>query len=152
MTMMQRPPRLLLIEDSPARIEQFRQWVPESMVLVTVTSAGRAIGILLRRDPFDYAGIMLDHDLQQQIANPGELALSGTDVVNTLVTRISYEIPVLLHSISPAGVASMHRKLEAASFDVTAIPMTQLVHAQFKLWLSDVLELWNIREEIAREK
>ncbi|WP_292977744.1 hypothetical protein, partial [Nitrosomonas sp.] len=60
--MMQRPPRLLLIEDSPARIEQFRQWVPESMVLVTVTSAGRAIGILQRSDPFDYAGIMLDHD------------------------------------------------------------------------------------------
>ncbi|SFU62643.1 hypothetical protein SAMN05216339_105144 [Nitrosomonas eutropha] len=91
---------------------------------------------------------MLDHDLQQQVVNPGELSLSGTDVVNTLVTRISYEIPVLLHSISPVGVASMCRKLEAASFDVTVIPMTNLVHEQFKLWLSDVLELWDIHEEI----
>ena len=119
MNILQRIPHLLLIEDSHARIEQFRQWVPENMVLVTAASAGRAIGILQRSDPFDYAGIMLDHDLQQQVVNPGELSLSGTDVVNTFVTRISYEIPVLLHSISPVGVASMCRKLEAASFDVT---------------------------------
>ena len=28
--------------------------------------------------------------------------------------------------------------------------MTNLVHEQFKLWLSDVLELWDIREEIER--
>ncbi|MEQ1778970.1 MAG: hypothetical protein ABL863_10560 [Nitrosomonas sp.] len=39
-------PRLLLIEDSDARINQFREWLPEGVVLVVAASAGRAIGTL----------------------------------------------------------------------------------------------------------
>jgi len=36
--------RLLLIEDNGARISQFREWLPENVVLVVAASAGRAIG------------------------------------------------------------------------------------------------------------
>lgn len=140
-------PRLLLIEDNDARINQFREWLPENMVLVVAASAGRAIGTLQHSDPYDYAGILLDHDLDQQVVNADELLFTGSNVVGTLIAKISNEIPVLVHSINFNGASNMRRKLEKSGFEVTTCPMTRLTREQFSVWLKDVLELWECRQE-----
>ena len=64
--------RLLLIEDDSERIEQFRAWLPEDARLVVAMSAGRAIGTLQRDGRGVYAGVMLDHDLQQHAATDAD--------------------------------------------------------------------------------
>jgi len=138
----ERIPRLLLIEDSNARINQFREWLPESVVLVVTASAGRAIGTLQHSSPYDYAGILLDHDLDLQVVNADEVLFSGSNVVDTLIAKISNEIPVLVHSINFNGASNMRRKLEGAGFEVTVCPMSRLTREQFTAWLQEVLELW----------
>ena len=135
-------PRILLIEDSDARIAQFREWLPDSVVLVIAASAGRAIGTLQHSAPRDYAGILLDHDLVQQVVSEAELSFSGSDVVNTLTAKISCEVPVLVHSVNPSGASYMYRRLKSSGFDVTLSPMTNLTQERFGVWLKNVLELW----------
>lgn len=60
--------RLLLIEDNNDRVELFQSWLPEEFRLVHAGSAGRALGVL-QRDRNAYAGLLLDHDLQEQVAS-----------------------------------------------------------------------------------
>lgn len=147
MIMIKPVPRLLLIEDSNARINQFREWLPEGVVLVVAASAGRAIGTLQHSNPYDYAGILLDHDLEQQVVNPAEVYFNGSNVTDTLVAKINSEVPVLVHSINPMGARNMRRKLEGAGFDVTISPMINLTYARFNTWLLNALELWEIMQE-----
>ncbi|MGZ0020553.1 cyclic-phosphate processing receiver domain-containing protein [Nitrosomonas sp. wSCUT-2] len=147
MSMIKPIPRLLLIEDSNARIQQFRDWLPEGVVLIVTASAGRAIGTLQHSLPYDFAGIMLDHDLDQQVINETEKLFSGTNVVDSLIKKIDKEIPVLIHSINAVGAARMQRKLCGAGFDVTINPMTNLTNERFEAWLDNVLELWEYRQE-----
>ena len=142
-------PRLLLIEDSDARINQFREWLPKGVVLVVAASAGRAIGTLQHSNPYDYAGILLDHDLEQQVVNPAEVYFNGSNVADTLVAKISNEVPVLVHSINPSGAWNMRRKLEGAGFEVTISPMTNLTYERFNTWLLNALELWKFMQEDA---
>lgn len=140
-------PRLLLIEDSDARIDRFRGWLPEGVVLVVAASAGRAIGTLQHSNPYDYAGILLDYDLHQQVVSPSEMLFSGSNVVDTLISKISNEVPVLVHSVNPTGAYNMRRKLKGAGFDVTAAPMTNMTYERFHTWLLDALELWKLMQE-----
>ncbi len=58
--------RLLIIEDDSDRIQLFQSWVPERVLTVVATSAGRALGILERDPGHVYGGILLDHDLEKQ--------------------------------------------------------------------------------------
>lgn len=95
-------------------------------MLVASASAGRAIGILERSEPDDFAGILLDHDLHQQTVNPSEALFTGSDVANVLARKISNEIPMLVHSINPAGAWDMQRKPGSAGFDVSLYPMPML--------------------------
>ncbi len=139
-------PRLLLIEDSDARINQFRAWLPEGVALIVAASAGRAIGTLQHSLPFDFAGIMLDHDLDQQVVNETEKLFSGSNVVDSLIKKINREVPVLIHSINALGAARMQRKLNGAGFDVTIAPMTIMTQPLFESWLQNVLELWEYRQ------
>jgi CheY-like chemotaxis protein len=104
-------PRLLLIEDSDDRIDRFCKWLPEGVVLVVAVSAGRAIGTLQHSRPDDYAGILLDHDLHQQVMHEVEALFSGSNVVDRLIAKISSDVPVLVHSINPGGASNMRRKL-----------------------------------------
>ena len=69
--------RLLLIEDSDERLELFQRWIPPGFRLVSVRSAGRALRVLEVDAGRVYAGILLDHDLDQSVALASELRLSG---------------------------------------------------------------------------
>ena len=123
--------RLLLIEDNKQRIEKFRRWLPQNTTLVTATSGGQALGLLKRVERGEYAGIMLDHDLREQIKIAGEFALSGSDMVDIIIQSFKREIAVLVHSQNPGGARSMSERLDQAGFWVTQIPMHLLSSSDF---------------------
>jgi len=137
--------RILLIEDDDSRVIKIREWLPENVRLIHAGSAGRAIGIL-QRDRNTYAGIMLDHDLQGQIATDMDFFLSGTNVVKTIIANVTPSTPVLVHSMNPSDAPKMVTALTKSGFSVTRIPMRVLTEEGFKEWLDEVRETWADRE------
>jgi CheY-like chemotaxis protein len=132
--------RILIIEDDNERVKIFRSWLPEDIRLVHAGSAGRALGIL-ERDRNAYAGIMLDHDLRDQIVTREDFLLSGSDVVSKIVAWVR-PVPVLVHSMNPADAPQMVKRLEKARFSVTRIPMAELTEEQFAVWIEEVRDGW----------
>lgn len=139
--------RLLLVEDSPERIEIFRSWLPEGVSMTVASSAGKVMGILKRDRGKVYGGIMLDHDLGQGVLTLQDKSLSGTNLVNIISDCISPDIPILVHSINPEGRALMTSRLDAAGFDVTVIPMEHMTKEAFKGWLREAFDLWEDSNE-----
>jgi len=137
--------RILLIEDDDSRVLIFREWLPEDVRLIHAGSAGRAIGIL-QRDRNTYAGIMLDHDLQGQIATDMDFFLSGTNVVKTIIANVPPNTPVLVHSMNPSDAPKMVTALTKSGFSVTRLPMRVLTEQSFIKWLEEVRETWADRE------
>jgi|GEM_PF-907452 len=143
--------RLLIVEDNADRIERFRSWLPADAHPVFATGAGRALGILRRcgRDPrdrrrrsLDYAGLLLDHDLVEQVAAEGEEGFSGSHVTAAVIERISVEVPILIHSMNLTRARAMQSRLEQAGFWVTRIPMSALNQDRLLAWLDEVRENW----------
>lgn len=137
--------RILLIEDDNGRVRQIKEWLPEDVRLVHAGSAGRAIGIL-QRDKDAYAGIMLDHDLQGQVATDMDFFLSGMNVVKSIIANVPNDTPVLVHSMNPEDAPKMVRELEKSGFSVTRIPMTVMTKDGLEEWLQNVRECWDEKE------
>jgi CheY-like chemotaxis protein len=133
--------RILLIEDDKNRVEKIRSWLPDDVRLVDAASAGRVIGIL-KRDKDQYAGIILDHDLQLQAATVNDTELSGSSVVKWIKDMIPPEVPVLVHSMNRKMAPGMVKTLEDGGFNVTRIPMEDLNIKLFLSWLEEVRECW----------
>ncbi len=136
--------RVLLVEDDNGRVEQIRKWLPADVRLVHAGSAGRALGIL-QRDRDAYAGIMLDHDLRNQIATESDFFLSGTDVTAKIIALVPPDTPILVHSMNPADAPRMVKSLEKAGFSVTRVPMEYLTDQHLTIWLEEVRECWTER-------
>jgi len=60
--------RLLIIDDSNERIATIRDWLPDDVHPVIAASPGRALKVLDLDPGTVYAGILLDHDLGQQVS------------------------------------------------------------------------------------
>jgi len=133
--------RILLIEDDNGRVRKIRAWLPDDVRLVHAGSAGRAIGIL-QRDRDAYAGIMLDHDLQGQIATDMDFFLSGSNVVKTIIANVSPDTPVLVHSMNPSDAPKMVVALSRSGFSVTRLPMIVMTQECLIEWLDEVRESW----------
>jgi hypothetical protein len=138
--------RILLIEDDNERVDTIRSWLPVDILLVHAGSAGRALGIV-QRDRNAYAGIMLDHDLRQQMVTEHDFLLSGSDVVRKIATLIPPDIPVLVHSMNPGDAPYMVKILSKSGFSVSRIPMSDLTEAKFAAWLDEVRDCWADRNE-----
>lgn len=139
--------RLLIVEDNAERIAKLRSWLPQDVVTVVATSAGRAIGIMHRDRGRTYAGILLDHDLQESVVTDADKGLSGGDVLKSLIAHISRDVPILVHSMNPFQGPAMAERLERAGFYVTRIPMSELSLEKFQEWLEEVRLLWeDLRE------
>lgn len=132
----------MLIEDSQHRIDRIRSWLPGGCLLVVAASAGKAIGILQRDRGYVYGAVMLDHDLHEQPATEDDLSLSGSDLVETLITHLSRDVPILIHSMNPTRAPSLVHRLNRAGFDVTRIPFEELDKATFLSWLEDARYNW----------
>lgn len=133
--------RILLIEDDNGRVRKIREWLPEDVHLVHAGSAGRAIGIL-QRDRDAYAGIMLDHDLQGNIATEMDFFLSGSNVVKTIIANVPNDTPVLVHSMNPDDAPKMVQALTKAGFSVTRTPMVIMTRTGLNEWLQEVRDVW----------
>ena len=134
--------RILIVEDNIARAKLIKTWLPKDIVPVVSTSAGKAIGLIKRDKGHVYAGIMLDHDLQEQIASQADIGLNGMDVVNTIIRYIPNDVPILVHSTNESQGPAMARKLESLKYMVMQISMNQLTLNKFKEWIDDVRDLW----------
>jgi CheY-like chemotaxis protein len=130
--------RILVVEDTDARVDTFREWLPADVRLVHARSAGAAIGVLRRDGGRTYDGIMLDHDLQEQALTSMEEHLSGKDVVRAIIAGVHRDVPVLVHSMNSTGGPAMVDGLRAAHFDVTRVPMVSMTRTRLLDWLEDV--------------
>jgi hypothetical protein len=134
--------RLLIVEDDPDREATLRAWLPPDVRPVVARSAGRALGVL-RLDPGRvYAGVVLDHDLQGQVATEADRFLTGQEVVRAVIRYVSPEVPVLVHSRNAWASELMVHALAQAGFEVTKIPMDRLTQTSFLAWLEEVRDGW----------
>ena len=134
--------KILIVEDDRKRAEAFDRWMPEGYRAVIVKSAGTALGLLERDRGHVYAGICLDHDLQQQVAVASDHDLSGTTVIKAVIRFISSDVPILIHSRNEKRARHMENKLSDSNFYVTRIPMDVLTEKRFRAWLDEVDEIW----------
>ena len=138
--------RILLVEDDRERAEKLIAYLPGQVKVVLAKSAGRAIGILRvdhrnRRDKSPYCGIMLDHDLQEQIVCAEDGQLSGMNVVDVIINCLPRNVPILVHSMNLSEAPTMVKKLKSAGFNVTRIPMREMTKAKLSEWLEDDCEV-----------
>jgi CheY-like chemotaxis protein len=133
--------RILLIEDDDGRARKITGWLPSDYRVVRPRSAGQVLGVI-QRDRDTYAGIILDHDLQGNVATDMDEFLSGSDVVKAITAQVSPDIPVLVHSMNPVDAPNMVRELEQKGFRVTRIPMNSMTAENLGEWLEEVRESW----------
>jgi len=97
------------------------------------------MGVLARLESDDYAGIMLDHDLDKKLRSAESRHLCGADVVTALIRNPkAKDIPILVHSMNPSGSASMDERLTKAGFAVTKVRFSDLSQEQFLEWVGDI--------------
>ncbi len=132
--------RILIVEDNTQREELLRSWIPSDIRVVIARSAGRAIGILERDRGRVYSGIVLDHDLQEKAATEADRYLSGQDLVERIISNVSTDVPILVHSVNASRGWVMVVRLQKKGFDVTHIPMNRLTARAFEEWIGDVRE------------
>lgn len=130
--------RLLIIDDSNERIATLRSWLPVDVHPVIATSPGRALKVVDLDPGTVYAGILLDHDLGQQVVSDAEHGLTGLDVARRIALRISPDVPILVHSMSHQGGSAMQQLLESAGFSTTRIRFAELSRERLLDWLEDV--------------
>ena len=105
------------------------------------------MGILQRDRGRVYAGILLDHDLQEQTITQTDRLISGSDIVKVIFRNISKDVPILVHSMNISRAPIMAERLESAGFNVTRIPMEMLTERDFLEWLEEVRDLWEAFED-----
>jgi CheY-like chemotaxis protein len=130
--------RILLVEDSAWRIERFREWAPADVRLVEARCGGRAIGTVRRSGRNDWAGILLDHDLNEQAVSNAHGDVDGRAVVRAIVESVDSSSPILIHSMNSIGSDEMKKNLEQSGFFVTRIRMMDLTRELFLDWLEEV--------------
>lgn len=139
--------RILLVEDSNARSEALSSWVPANIRVVWVKSGGDAIGVLARDGRLTYAGVMLDHDLHQQLRDQHGRQLTGADVARKIAAHVEPDTPILVHSMNPDRRGDIVAVLESAGFSVTRVPMRDLDARTLRAWLEQVLRVHRERGE-----
>ena len=133
--------KILIVEDNDQRVQRFSAMLdPAKVHLVHAASGGQALGIL-QRDRNVYDGIMLDHDLTESTRTESDLGISGRKVVQALAaSQALRKPPVLIHSMNPAGAASMEAALDRAGFPVDCIPYAELTRERLTAWVASLAD------------
>jgi CheY-like chemotaxis protein len=140
--------RILLVEDDQDRANILISYLPNYIRVVQASSAGRALGIIRadhrsRTNKSPYYGIMLDHDLQEQIVSADDAQLSGMNVVDAIVQYVSRNVPILVHSMNLSEAPTMVKKLTGSGFSVTRIPMREMTAEKLMEWLKEECEIYD---------
>jgi len=135
-----RPLRILIVEDNEERKLRLCSWLPPDIRPVVAVSAGRAIGILSRDRGTVYAGVLLDHDLQEHGASEMDPFLSGQDVAQAIIQYLPRSVMILIHSVNASRSPVMALQLMKSGFDVTQIPMNILTEERLRDWIDEVRE------------
>lgn len=98
------------------------------------------MGILKRTEPGELYGVFLDHDLHQQARTEADVALSGAKLIDLICQYIDKQVPILVHSMNPAGAAHMVSRLESNGYDVTSLPFDQLSELYVRTWVTEFCE------------
>jgi hypothetical protein len=130
------------VEDDASRVEKIRSWMPSDIIISNVTDTGVAMAQIKADKGNVYAGIMLDHDLQNQLKVESSAYLSSSDLINVIIHNIDRDVPILVHSMNLAMAPVMVRRLKFAGFDVTRIPMADLTKEKLNDWVEYVRECW----------
>ena len=138
--------RILIIEGNTQREELLRSWIPPDARAVIARSAGRAIGILERDRGRVYSGIVLDHDLQEKPATEADRYLSGQDLVDRIISNVSRDVPILVHSVNASQGWVMAVRLQKQGFEVTHIPMSLMTARAFEEWVQEGREACGANE------
>ena len=113
--------RILIVEDNPARVDQFRLWLNHPRIrLIHVRSGDGALRCLEER----WDAILLDHDLLFEHPLGRERArIDGRGVVRRLIERgVNRQTPCIIHSMNPGGRNAMYQLLRANRHDVLIKP------------------------------
>jgi CheY-like chemotaxis protein len=87
-------PRILLVDDNADRIETFRDWLASTeFVAIEASSDGRAMGVLRKGMTEGIAGHCLDHDIDNQPVTDTDLLLSGSHLIEAIVTSLPRSTP-----------------------------------------------------------
>ena len=140
--------RILLVEDDQDRADRLISYLPKQVRAVQASSAGRALGIIRadhrsRTNKSPYCGIMLDHDLQEQIVSADDAQLSGMNVVDAIVQYVPRNVPILVHSMNLSEAPTMVKKLTGSGFSVTRIPMREMTAEKLMEWLKEECEIYD---------
>lgn len=150
--MPRKPVRLLMVEDTEARVATIRGWLPThferhgvrvAIQLLQAASAGAALGVIARARPGEWDAVLLDHDLGEQARTTADLGLTGRDVARALIARTARlgSLRILVHSMSPIAGA-MAEELARAGHAVDQHPFATLDAETFLAWLDLVLDDW----------
>ena len=123
MTDRQTKPRVLVVEDDPIRLETFERWIGQVVRLVPVTSPAAALGLLERTKPEEFAGVMLDYDLEikRKFAHPPGMA-NGLAVAKLLAKKVELDTEILVHSMNVLHRDKIVEYLRTAGFSVQLLP------------------------------
>ena len=149
--------RILLVEDEERREKLFRKWLPNNFILVWARSAGQALGILQRAGKRTFAGILLDHDLDQSWRVESDANLDGRDVVAKIIEKISWDqrsqsyIENVITKITQTALRNVARDFTPADLISDRIRVTREIFSLLEPHFHD----WglNLRDvTISREK
>ncbi len=145
-----RPMIVLVVEDSWQRLECIRRCCPPGVRVLNPKDGATAITTIKRDGDGIYGAIMLDFDLHQQnlAALPLGRLKTGREVAQQVIRTIQPDIPILVHSMNPAGHAVMVQMLTDAGFDVRSTRFADLSAEKLTAWMSAARECWeDLRED-----
>lgn len=136
------------MDDDAGRIEVLRNWLAcTEFVLAVARSGGQALGMLNRGGTEAIAGVFLDHDLSDSAFTEADKALSTSNVLPLIISKIRHTVPILIHSHNTNKAIAMQRTLHTSGFDVTRIRFADLDPLRCIAWIDKVRENGDFAEQ-----
>lgn len=119
-------PRVLVVEDDPNRLQKFEQLLGQVVRLVPVTTPAAALGLLERTKPEEYAGVMMDYDLEinRKFAHPPRME-NGLAVAELLAKKVAPDTEILVHSMNVFHRDKIVEFLRGEGFSVQLLPYVE---------------------------
>ncbi len=129
------PVPILIVEDDDSRVERFNEWLPPVFRLAHCRTGGAALGLLARSGPWDFAGVMMDFDLDKQVMT--DPYVDGEQVLDEVLLRLDRSTNLLVHSANTEAADRMTANARGSNPTVR-IDYSYMDAWHFRAWLGDV--------------